>query len=378
MMQMKQTAQDMFSLLRLAIGTAGPEDGTACGLRDLPLDRWQAVMALAEGQGVDAVAFDGVQRLYGHWGAGMKAVSDTPREWMRWVFGRTAMMAQHEQRYQKQRMVIAELSAILRGEGIRTMVFKGQANASFYPEPRHRATGDIDCYLFGEADKGDAVMAGHGARIDNGWYRHSVMAYKGETIENHRVMGHTRGSRKKKMMEEELEDMARQCLAEEGRCQHDAGEVYFPTAQLNACFLTYHGLYHFLTEGLRMKQVLDWAMFLGREQERVDWETFDGFCQRYGLDRFAGAMNDIATTLLGVRLTARGVHADGRLTERIVQDTLYGDSYLFNSGKGDWKVRWMLVRNMLTRDRWKYRDVARQNVWAQLWNSATGFLLERD
>lgn len=375
MMQMKQTAQDLFSLLRLAIGTAGPEDGTACGLRDLPLDRWQAVLALAEGQGVDAVAFDGVQRLYGHWGAGMKAVSDTPREWMRWVLGRTARMAQHEQRCRRQREVIAGLSAALGEEGIRMMVFKGQACASLYPEPMHRATGDVDCYLFGEAARGDAVMARHGARIDTGWYRHSVVAYGGETIENHRVMSHTRGSRRKKMMEEELEAMLR---PGEMKAIAGCGEALMPTPQFSACFLTYHALHHFLSEGLRMKQVLDWAVFLQSEQGRVDWESFGGFCRRYRLDRFAGAMNDIAATLLGVRLAARGIPADGSLTERVIQDTLYGDGYLFNSGKGDWKVRWLLVRNMLTRDRWKYRDVARQNVWAQLWNSAAGFLLEKD
>lgn len=48
----------------------------------------------------------------------------------------------------------------------------------------------------------------------------------------------------------------------------------------------------------------------------------------------------------------------GVLAEKVMQSTLYDDDYLFNSGKSDWTVRWLLVKNMLTRDKWKYRDIA--------------------
>lgn len=61
-----------------------------------------------------------------------------------------------------------------------------------------------------------------------------------------------------------------------------------------------------------------------------------------------------------------------------MQSTLYDDDYLFNSGKSDWTVRWLLVKNMLTRDKWKYRDIAQQNVWMQLCQSGMGFLINRD
>ena len=66
------------------------------------------------------------------------------------------------------------------------------------------------------------------------------------------------------------------------------------------------------------------------------------------------------------------------LAEKVMQSTLYDDDYLFNSGKSDWMVRWLLVKNMFTRDRWKYRDVAQENVLKHLWQNATGFLFDKD
>ena len=48
-------------------------------------------------------------------------------------------------------------------------------------------------------------------------------------------------------------------------------EILLPPVQWNAMFLTYHACAHFLSEGLRLKQILDWAMFLKKEQNNVDW-----------------------------------------------------------------------------------------------------------
>lgn len=42
----------------------------------------------------------------------------------------------------QQKKVIEELSEMMAAEGLRMMVFKGQANAALYPCPEHRAVGD--------------------------------------------------------------------------------------------------------------------------------------------------------------------------------------------------------------------------------------------
>ena len=389
----------LFSLIKLGIGTIAPDDSAAKELLELSMKQWKAVMALAEKQGMAAIVFDGVQRLYDTYGKEISAAKNQYAEWMQWVFTCTGMMSQYEQRCLAQRKVIAQLADIWAKEGIHMMVFKGQANASLYPNPTHRATGDIDCFLFGEANRGDDILKEHGALIDNRWYRHSKIQYKGETIENHRVMGHTRGSKKKRKMEEELVCLALERvesgeLRVESQLEVESGEfsvesqlkgeslgcALMPSAQFNACFLTYHGLHHFLSEGLRMKQILDWAMLLKTEQDKVDWPAFHDFCKRYQLDKFAAVMNYIAKRYLNVNDNVDDNHNVnvGELAERVLQSTLYDDDYLFNSGKSNWQVRWQLVKNMLIRDRWKYRDIAQQSAWRHLWEQAKGFLLKEE
>ena len=292
--QMEQSTHFILTLIRLGIETMAATNENCLFLLNLPMSQWREVMALADRQGVAAVTFDGVQRLYETHKYEIKAAQEKPQEWMRWVFECTGMMTQYEQKNLQQRKIIGKLAEIWRESGIKMMVFKGQSNGS---NPLHRALGDIDCYLFDDADLGDSIMAVQGAEVTNNWYRHSKISFRGETIENHRVFCHTRGSKAKKRMEKELTAMLKpsDMMSLEG-----CGGALAPTAQFNAHFLIYHALHHFTSEGLRMKQILDWALFLYAHQDNVNWAMFNDFCKRYKLDRFAAIMNYIASHSLGV------------------------------------------------------------------------------
>ena len=384
-----------FALVRLGIGTARATDECCLTLLTLPMEQWQDMMLLAERQGVAAVAFDGVQKLYEVYQRDIQAVRERPSEWMQMVFESTSSMTQYEIMNKKQKEVICKIAEIWAAQGVRMMVFKGQANASFYPVPEHRSVGDIDCYLFGDADMGDKILEDKGATVENCWYRHSKILFCGETIENHRVMSHTRGSKRKKEMEKGL--IALLDSANLNRIT-GCGEALLPPAQFNAHFLIYHALHHFTSEGMRMKQILDWAVFLQTQHDKVDWTAFDNFCKQYKLDRFAALMNYIVREYLGVECHTDFIDAIDEngsaplknsqkpvkkpnieeLAEKVLRSTLYDDDYLFNSGKSDWTVRWLLVRNMFGRDRWKYEDIAQDNIWSRLWHNTSGFLMGKD
>ena len=95
---------------------------------------------------------------------------------------------------------------------------------------------------------------------------------------------------------------------------------------------------------------------------------------KYKLDKFAGVMNYIASDYFGIELSV-DIHTEGTYAEKIIQSTLFNDDYLFNSGKNDWAVRWLLVKNMLGRDRWKYEEIAQESVWKHLMGNFNGFVL---
>lgn len=264
--------QTFLSLLKLGIGSSTASDKESQKLLPLSMQEWQKVMALAERQGVLAIAVDGLQVLMESYKGEIVAQNENPEEWQLWLLENIGQLTQYEMTNHQQKKVIAELSEMWTAGGIRMMVFKGQANAALYPKPEHRAVGDIDCWLFGDAEKGDEIAKAQGAEVSFDWYRHSKIAFKSETIENHRVMSHTRGNKKKQLMEIELRELANDNLC-------FIGKALRPSAQFNACFLTYHGLHHFLSEGLRMKQILDWVTFLQKEQDKVDWNAYLEFLQ---------------------------------------------------------------------------------------------------
>lgn len=85
--------------------------------------------------------------------------------------------------------------------------------------------------------------------------------------------------------------------------------ILLPPPLFNAFFLTYHGLAHFVSEGMHMKQVLDWAMFLKHEQGNIDWKKLYALCDEYHFTRFIHVMTDIAVNHLGVQVSSADIVA---------------------------------------------------------------------
>ncbi len=258
--------------------------------------------------------------------------------------------------------------------GCRVMIMKGQANGLLYPHPGHRSKGDIDCYLFDNYAKGNDVAREVGAEVDESWYKHSVISYRGEVFENHQFFVHTRDGKGGKRLEKELEE----ALKVDSSLFTPLSEyVICPPIQWTAMFLTYHACAHFISEGLNLKQVLDWAMFLNKHQNDVDWPRFYEFCGRHHLSRFADVSTAIAKDYLGVEITNSAIRAESPYTERVLKSALYDNDYVFGSGKGHWYNRFHLVRNLWTY-RWKYRDIYQMSPLRQLWYYATGFIFKTE
>lgn len=258
-------------------------------------------------------------------------------------------------------------------EGCKVMVMKGQANGILYPKPLHRTPGDIDCYLFENYQKGNEIAKNEGAAVDEGWYKHSQIRYKGEMFENHLFFVHTREGKRSKRLQEELA----QTLNVNEWHSFQNSSILLPPTQWNAMFLTYHACGHFLSEGLRLKQILDWAMFLKNKQNNVDWNAFYEYCDRYHFRRFADAMTAISVEYLGVKIENTDITTESPYVEKILRSTLYDEDYIYNAGENIWKSRWHVIHSLF-KYRWKYEEIYQESVLKQLWWYFTGFLFHTD
>lgn len=353
----------LFKLLRIAIGSE-----PACQL-SATVD-WRSVIDMSIAQNVAAIAADGLQKVYDLFPDSSIELDNYEFEDIK--YGWLWHVTEEENRNKHQRAVLKGLADLWSSVGVKTMLLKGQANSLYYPEPFHRAVGDIDVFL-SDYDLGNQVAKDAGAKVDTGWYKHSQIRWKGEMFENHRHFVHTRdGARGKKLDNTLIE------LLDGAEYEHFPGsEILLPPVMFNALFLTYHSLAHFLSEGIRLKQIMDWAMFLKKEQKRIDWQKFYAMCEEFHFRRWVDAMNDIAVHQFGIEVVIPCVVCVSPYSEKIIHSAIHNKDYVFSSGKGSWANRLHLITNMFKYS-WKYHQIYQESILRQLWYYASGYLFKTE
>lgn len=364
----------LFTLIRLGIGTSSLEKEDISDLLIFSEKQWVKLEEMTRNQGISAIVLDGLRVIMDTLGEGCFNCSREKKFWsgfiLSWAYG--VVEQGYEAGNSHQLLVIDELQKRWADAGMKMMVMKGMAMGTYYPIPKHRCPGDIDCYLFDGYAKGNEIAKSFADDVDEGWYKHSVISYKGETIENHQYFVHTREGERSKRLNQELE---KQLNNVEYNTLPGTGAL-LPPPMFNALFLTYHALAHFLEEGLRLKQILDWAMFLKQDADKVDWTEYYRLCDQYHFRRFAYIMTDLAVNHVGVELKNPQIVAESHYTKKVLRSTLYDNDYVFN-GKGGWSNRWHILKNLI-KYRWRYNDIYQRSIIVQAWYYVTGYLFKTE
>ena len=348
------------ALLRLLRVALGSEDAVL--FSGLETVSWQELYAFARKQGVLAIAFDGLLKLFEQNAEFAKSFPQPLKlQWINAVFS-------IERRYDHSLEVCAELAEKWAENNIRTLCLKGLAFSAYYPVSNHRECGDFDCYLFDDYAKGNAIARELGAKVDESMYKHSEMIIRKVMVENHRFIVAVRGGRKVKQLHHLLDDIARNDVRE----PLFGTKILSPSPMFNALFLNHHALTHFLSEGIRLRHILDWALFLRSEQEHLDWDRFYALCEEYGMRAFVDCMTAMAVEVCGVAVVDKVV-ATTPHAECVLDSVLHDDSAVFSQNVGAWRKRMLLVRNLLA-SRWKYEAFADKGIMLQFITLVWGYL----
>ncbi len=335
-----------FRLLRLGLGTESADGWKSVGrdgLDDVVRAKsgeaeadWMKICALGVEQGVAAVMMDGLQMLMESGKMSHECLpSRTVR--MKWL----AHTMQVEKKCRTQYALAKELAQVYSEHSIRTVVLKGIAAGLNYPNPDRRPCGDLDCFLMGDYAKGNDVAEAVGAKVGKGFYKHSHIEYKGLTVENHQFCTAVRGSKRVKSFERLLQSL----LRDEGTQIIGDSHLECPSPMFNALFLTHHAQRHFLTEGIALRHICDWAMLLHRRGGEIDWLAFAKVCDELGMRQFADAMTRLSNNLLGVAVP------DGYVVEADAErDTYLLNAILYNKKDhvtgSAWKQRMYIMRSV--------------------------------
>lgn len=324
----------------------GDKDATlSCGV--LSAEEWRGVYDAAVRGGVCALVWDAVQRL--------DKTMWPPRELrLQWGVGASVIASGYEDRKAK----ILELTDRWAEAGIKTYCLKGLALSQYYPKPELRESGDFDCWLGDDFDRGNKLAVSLGATFDPHDYRHSVLEYKGLKVETHRYFLAIRGNKRHKHLERYLHEVI--------ACDRRIGEsnLYYPSGQFHAMFLTMHALNHFLYEGIRLRHLCDWVCFVNAERANIDWDEFNLRCEQVGASRFVAAINAVCAEYLGLDMSGSGLVCDDRVAARILRDTLATGRRV--SGISSlWRQRVAKIRNMVEA-RWKFNEVYDRNYLSSI------------
>jgi len=319
---------------------------------------WSRVYGQAAQQGVLAVAWESVRRL---------PPDLQPDRGLRlqWAYGAERIVS----RSKRQMLEAARFAALCTDAGCRLILLKGIGLARYYPFPLQRECGDIDILLPEGFEKGNEIARYRGMKVSGLDYKHNHICSNGVMFENHRYLTSFKGKSDIRRLERIFQD------AVKGGDFVPFGEDGFHTLSptVNALYITYHGFFHFLIEGITLRHLLDWALFVGKEQNAINWNYFYRVCDDLGFSRFANTMNAIAVDIWSVPLTNPDVKFDRRCVDRVLADVLANKRHV--SGLPVYKRRPILVYNMLS-SRWKYRQLYGRSLFGEMARSVFGLLFD--
>ena len=310
---------------------------------------WELFYVLSQKQGVVAIVFDKIKEI-------PKEFAPPKTITMRWI---SHALSIEDQMKKKERVAIEFAEELSKGD-IQTIVLKGLAYASYYPNPYHRESGDLDCYLMGKKEEGDKITVEIGGKMEEAGYKHSHLYYKGLTIENHNFLtsfDNTKlGIRTEQLLQEQII---------EGYRPIGDTKLQNPSADFNALFLIKHAQRHFIKEGICVRHLLDWAFFLKSESQNINWKKVVTMMNECRILEFAKVMTSLCIDQLGMKIDIEGLSSPMKISDAVLDDILGGQPDLFHENFVQ-KIGRIIRRFYRMR---KFRSLADENYIRLVWNT---------
>ena len=320
---------------------------------------WPEIEAIAYQQGLSAIVVDGLEKLPD----GQKPPKPLLLQWIGEV------MQGYEYRYELYRRAIAELSGFYNSHGYKMMVLKGFACSLNWPKPEHRPCGDIDIWQFGQQKEADAILSKEmGIKIDNSHHHHTVFSWRNFMVENHYDFINIHHRKTNVFLEKVFKRLGKD---DTSTVVIYGEKVFLPSPDLHALFLLKHMVNHFAGAEITLRQVLDWAFFIEKHNNEINWDWLMGLLEEYHLNTFFECINAICIEDLGFNpaFFPRFI-SDPKLKERVLNDILFPEFSIV-------EPRGLIKRICFKYRRWKanswknkmcYKESLWSIFWSGVWN----------
>ena len=252
-----------FAFLKYSLGYKGNMSRVIAGMN------WQELYSFASKQALLGLCFDGIERLGEDYPEELKQNPIGRELLMNWM-GKAQLI--HRQNM-KVNAVAGKLFSMLREDGQRCCVLKGQGNALMYPNPYSRTPGDIDVWVNASRER---IMEYAQKKFELGddiRLQHLETSLDGVPVELHffpcsmnNILYHAR-----------LQKWFRRNA--DLQCSHivglpdGTGDIAIPTSSFNVVYQLTHLYHHFFDEGIGMRQIIDYFLVVNDFSKNVFLDT---------------------------------------------------------------------------------------------------------
>ena len=328
---------------------------------------WTVIKALADAHGLSAVVLDGINEI-------LKTNSQlstlNPQLKLSWI---GEVMQSYEGRYAAYEKAIGGLAGFYNRHGYKMMVLKGYACSLDWPNPKHRPCGDLDIWQFGKQKEADAVLAKEkGVKIDTSHHHHTVFEWDGFSVENHydfiNVHHHKSNAEFEKILKQLGEDDSHFVVL-------NGEKVYLPSPNLHALFLLKHLMMHFASEGIMLRQVVDWSFFVEKHGKEVDWNYVLEVLDQFGMHQMFNIINAICVGDLGFDVAYfPTVQFEPKLKDRVLNEIL-APKYSASVPKNIFSRVAFKLRRWRDNE-WKHQLCYKDSMWSAFWSGVWNHLLK--
>ena len=304
---------------------------------------WSLIYSIAEKQGLIGILYTGLERL--DKGQGPKG-----EVLMRWIAQAQAIRNRNVQLFRLSADIVERFGK----DGFRCCILKGQGLALLYPNPYMRTPGDIDVWVSG----GRRMVMQYVEKRCPGQimrYHHvDFPAMKEVPVEVHFTPSYMNRPMANAKMQKWFEQLADLQYSNRTELPDGLGEIAIPTLSFNLVYILSHLYRHVLSEGIGVRQLLDYYYVLTQEDSQENRIVAARSIERLGMKRFARAVMYIMVELFGMDRRCLLFEPDEREGKFLIEEVLIGGNFgQYDKRLGDKSHetvgrRWlrMSVRNM--------------------------------
>ena len=277
----------VFAFLRYCLGYKGDMSRVMAGIN------WQMLYSFASKQAILGLCFYGIERLGKEYSEELKR-NPIERELLMTWMGKAQQIRRQNM---KVNTVASKLFSMLREDGLRCCILKGQGNALMYSNPYSRTPGDIDVWVNASREQITEYAKKYFEIGEDIRYHHLETSLDGVPVELHFfpcIMNNPVYNARLQKWFKRNEDL--QC-SNVVSLPDGIGEIAIPTTAFNVVYQLTHLYHHFFDEGIGMRQIIDYYyvvisdyLLVINDESLGIRDTLQRELKHLGLWKFAGAV----------------------------------------------------------------------------------------